>query len=119
MAGIPACPECLTALYQGNLVTDCPNCTNWSMDVDSSKLDMPPPDKYPRDPDVLPKSGQLHPFPITYDTLKAAVSLTHEKVVTEQWSRDEAYAYMATQGLRESAATMVYCNAENVRMFNE
>ena len=117
MVGVPACEDCLNALYNGEADTCCAKCTNWRTDIDDPLLDMPPPKNYPVS--ELPASGKLRPLAITYDTLKAAVQKTHDKVVAAEWTRPQAEAYLLTQGFNWVAIKEIYFNAENTKLHNE
>ena len=111
---IPACNNCLVEnlLVPGSntsVKTSCPNCIAWEMDYDTGRMDFLPPDNYPEE--MIPHTGRLRPFIISYDTLKEAVILTHDKLVKEEWSYKNCEGYLRVNGLSTDSIKQVLENA--------
>jgi hypothetical protein len=95
----------------------CDKCTKWTVMGDHKLLRYPPPDDYP--PDYVPECGSLCPSKLTYESLKAAVDLTHTMVSTGRWSLKNGSAYLATFTIVPLYADGVVLNADNVRCLTE
>ena len=106
---IPACDTCLHYLIhpEDDIIgrKSCTKCTSWQTDVQSGILDFHPPEGFPEE--KLPKSKKLKPFKLTYDLLKTAVTETHEKVASGQWTEKEAKAYLFLFSLKDHVAELI------------
>ena len=57
----------------------CNRCLMWTMDLNSGKLDFPPPKDYPVE--ELPSTGKLRPIKMSYSSMSKAVETAHSKLV--------------------------------------
>ena len=111
---IPACDKCLVEhlLVPGSntlVKNSCPHCIAWEMDYDTGRMDFLPGDNYPEE--MIPHTGCLRPFIISYDTMKEAVLLTHDKLVNQEWSYKECEGYLRVNGLSTDSIKQVLDNA--------
>ena len=101
-SAIPACDECFKKLIFGQVTsTICEKCVNWDLHVRTGLLDFSPPVNYPRN--QVPPSGKLLPITMTYETMKAAVAIAHEGMVSDNWTKLNVEAYMRVNGLNSDA----------------
>ena len=63
---------------------------------------------------MIPNTGRLRPFIISYETLKEAVILAHDKLVKEEWSYKHCEGYLRVNGLSTDAIKHVLDNALSV-----
>ena len=117
MAGAPACEDCLATLHQGNCPEHCNKCAAWNLDGNDSKLDVDPPELCPQE--MLPPSGMLRFKRITCDSLLAAMSITHARVSSGNWTRDKGLAHLEPEGFNPATAKQIVSNAINTKIFEE
>ena len=63
---------------------------------------------------MIPNTGRLRPFIMSYQTLKEAVILAHDKLVKEEWSCKHCEGYLRVNGLSTDAIKQVLDNALSV-----
>jgi hypothetical protein len=72
--------------------------------------------KYPTLPSVI--NGEIAPFKLNYDMLRGAIKLTHENIVTNVWTADQAKHYLWVFGLNNDAISSCIEHATNVKLFS-
>lgn len=118
---IPSCSSCMNKLiHNGPLYSDindhCERCTNWNTCSAHPLLRTVPPNKYPRD--MLTHGTYILPFQLSYNTLRHAVTTTHNKLITSTWTNEEAKQYLYVFGLNNEAVSKVLEHATNEKIFS-
>ena len=105
-SGIPACNNCLHSILlnksQINMENNkgCSNCMMWTMDLNSGKLDFPPPKDYPLL--EIPSTGKLRPIKLSYNSMSRAIEEAHKKFVNRSWTAGNVESYLKVNGLNTS-----------------
>ena len=116
-AGIPACSKCFEKLLRNDYINTnpCKQCTAWEMDVKSSILDFDPPEHYPTE--CIPDNGKLHPIKLSYDVLKEAIKVAHDRIEFCIWTERNAESYLKVHGLNAEIIGSVTEHALNARAY--
>ena len=117
-SGIPTCASCLSDSVQQQAVplrNTCSHCCKWEMECSSGILDFDPPQDYPKD--MIPPSQKLRPLKVSFEVMKNAVALAHDKVVQSEWSSREALSYLRVHGINQEATDEILLHAENALAF--
>ena len=112
---IPACTDCIRKLFKKEKTSGCNLCAAWDFDTNNngSILDFEYPANYPDSEKSVDR--KLSPFRITYESLKNAVTKTHQSILEKEWSKDEATSYLKMQGITVKSVNRIIQNAMNVR----
>ena len=114
---IRACNRCFKHLLEMPedapfVVPECNKCTCWETTSDLGILDMIPPKEYP--PDLIPPSGKIRPYQLTFQSLLDAVETAHREVATGSWKKAEtAKTYLRLNCLSGQAIDAVIEHAQN------
>ena len=116
---LPACKNCYSVLCstpdgQPVHIDGCEVCTCWEIS-NNDLLSYPPPEHYP--PEMVPPSGKIHPYRMSFDTLSSAVELAHNHLVSAQWSTQSARSYLRASCLSSNAIEFIILHAHNARSF--
>ena len=95
----------------------CSNCMMWTMDLNSGKLDFPPPKDYPLL--EIPSTGKLRPIKLSYNSMSRAIEEAHKKFVNRSWTAGNVESYLKVNGLNTSIIKNVTENAWNVIIYKE
>lgn len=87
----------------------CDHCLNWM--ANEEKVFFGVEQDYPRE--MLHQSGKLQLRKLSFEDLLEAVSVTHDKVVTEAWDAKTAKAYLGTWCLPDKFKKEILLCAEN------
>jgi hypothetical protein len=115
----PACSQCLLQMKQNgpqfSFNYTCTQCTRWETCSDHPLLRTNPPSKYPSE---VVGNGLISPIKLTYDILKEAIATTHDNIVSNAWSADQAKHYLWVFGVNNDAISSLIDHATNVKLFN-
>ena len=84
----------------------CSNCMMWTMDLNSGKLDFPPPKDYPLL--EIPSTGKLRPIKLSYNSMSRAIEEAHKKIVNRSWTAGNVESYLKVNGLNTSIIKKCY-----------
>ena len=122
-SGIPACDNCLHSILLNKNKIDmknnrgCNRCLMWTMDLNSGKLDFPPPKDYPVK--ELPSTGKLRPIKMSYSSMSKAVETAHNKLVERSWTTGNAETFLKVNGLNSTITKDVIENAWNIIIYKD
>ena len=85
------------------------------LDVNSSILDFDPPEHYPTE--CIPDNGKLHPIKLSYDVLKEAIKVAHDRIEFCIWTERNAESYLKVHGLNAEIIGSVTEHALNARAY--
>ena len=121
---LQACDDCLANVLMANQpyqatesdtqgVRSCQTCTCWRTQGCGSKLEFPIPESYP--PDMAPPSGTLRPVVLTYERLRFATQIAHEKIFNGTWKMKEAKEFLRVEGMNLEAVDGITNCSNNCR----
>jgi hypothetical protein len=129
---LPPCDSCRAKLFDFSTdwsVPDCDDCTNWAYYPDHPLLRFEPPeDLYlpwattegEMEQQILSHEDEfLAPTQLTYPGLILAVTITHEAIVSGQWSNDNARAYLKLFCISTKAILEILQHADNCKMLHD
>jgi len=87
----------------------------WETCSDHPLLWTKPPSKYPSE---LVGNGLISPIKLTYNILKEAIAKTHDSIVSNAWSADQAKHYLWVFGVNNDTISSLIDHATNVKPFN-
>ena len=123
-ASLQACDECLANVLMANQpyqatesdtqgMTSCQRCTCWRTQGCGSILEFPIPESYP--PDMAPPSGTLRPVVLSYERLRFAAQIAHEKVFNGSWTIKAAKVFLRVEGMNLEAVNGITECSNNCR----
>jgi hypothetical protein len=118
---IRACHSCFKLLLQTTdgspfVAPECNKCTCWETTSELGILDMVPPKEYPVD--LIPTSGKIRPYQLTFPSLLFAVQVAHREIATGSWKKVEtARTYLRLNCLSGQAIDAVVEHAQNANTF--
>jgi hypothetical protein len=89
---------------------------DWETCLKSPLLWTLPNAKYPSE--ELTENNYLLPFQLSYDLLRNAVKKAHCKLISSQWTSEEAKQFLWVFGLNNEATCKVIEHAMNEKIFN-
>ena len=92
----------LKTSYKSN--HSCDQCHDWSFD----EVVYNPPDGYP----VTSSKEKLNSRQLTFDDMMEAAVEAHNKIISKQWSKNNALKYMQTWGINGNVANDIVKNSE-------
>ena len=111
-ANLQACDDCLANVLMANQryhatesdaqgMRSCQRCFCWRTQGCGSILEFPIPESYP--PDMAPPSGTLRPVVLTYERLRFAAQIAHEKVFNGSWTMKAAKVFRCVEDMNLEA----------------
>jgi hypothetical protein len=121
-SNLQACDDCLANVLMANQpyhaaesegMRSCQRCTCWRTQGGGSILEYPIPESYP--PDMAPPSGTLRPVVLTYERLRFAAQMAHEKVFNGSWTMKAAKVFLRVEGMNLEAVNGITECSNNCR----
>lgn len=97
-----SCKDCykrLTKKEEDNIT--CPNCLNWSLNIENKLCHFKAPENYPDDCPFLLNEKYLQPRVLTTDLLTSIVKLSVSKVKENIWKKQNVFAFLGTYGIHQ------------------
>ncbi len=113
------CVNCRALLLDESLPWECPDCddcTNFALHNTHPLLAYDAPEYFPF---PLKEGERLQPMALTYSSLVAAVTLSHEALVEGWWCVEEAAEWLQLHCINQKAQDSILQHAERCKEFRE
>lgn len=125
---LPSCKDCAYSLSNTEKERkNCVVCLNWNFDdtPNPKLLETVPPKDYPADatlPSASTEVGSesvtlLRPLKLSFNLLKDSLKTAHDKMVSAEWTQQEAKEFLRTRCFDGDTIQKVIRNASNVRKY--